>query len=52
MKKDIFEYISIICLYFTIIIMIIDIKEIKRKINDIEKRNLEVHEYILNRIEG
>ena len=52
MKKDIFEYISIICLYFTIIIMIIDIKEIKSKINDIEKRNLEVHEYILNRIEG
>lgn len=51
MKEEISKYIIIIILFFNNIIILFDLYEIRNKINEMEKRNLQVHEYILDRIE-
>lgn len=51
MKKEIVKYIIIIILIFNNMIILLDLYEIRNKINEMEQRNLQVHEYILNRIE-
>lgn len=38
--------------FITLILMTIEILQLKKKIIDIEERSLQVHEYILNRIGG
>lgn len=50
--RELFKEISTICLYLLIILIMIDIKEIKKKVTEIENNNTQVHEYILNRIGG
>lgn len=54
MNKDIEKTFTIIILIFTfwVCFLIIEINNLNKRIEDLEKQSKEVHEYILNRIGG
>lgn len=50
--KELLIDLMLFILSLIVLLLVIDIKRLKNKINDLEQRNLEVHEYILNKIEA